>query len=150
MSKKREESSTFVLPIFSEKMIDFSILTQIEPITTQCTHKDTLSFLMGSISSSNSTGVLPNDWGSEDLTFIGNASVSIHIVTYPVFTIPFDLCPCRRWQVTADCGQFRKHEPINGRSDLFSGDESHGDPFRIPSYCIRSDGLTGTVSPFSQ
>lgn len=132
MSKKREESSTFVLPIFSEKLIDFSILTQIEPITTQCSHKDTLSFLMGSISSINSTGVLPDDWGPEDLTLIGNASVSIHIVANPVFTIPFDLPPCRPWAGAADWGQFRQHEPINGRSDLFSGDESHGDPFRIP------------------
>ena len=132
MSKKGEESSTFVLPIFSEKLIDFSILTQIEPITTQCSQKDTLSFLMGSIKSSYSTGVLPVDWGPEDLTFIGYASVSIHIVTHPVFTIPFDLTPCRRWEGAADWGQFRQHEPTNGRSDLFSGDESHGDSFRIP------------------
>ena len=82
---------------------------------------------MGSISSSNSTGVLPDDWGPEDLTFIGNASISIHIVTYPVFTIAFDLTPCRRWQGSAYWGQFRHHEPINGRSDFFPCYAVHGD-----------------------
>ena len=81
---------------------------------------------MGSIRSSYSTDVLPVDWGPENLTFIGNASVSIHIVANPVFTIPFDLTPCRPWKGAADWGQFRQHEPINGRSDLSPRYAVHG------------------------
>ena len=96
---------------------------------------------MGSISSSNSTGVLPDDWGPEDLTFIGNASISIHIVTYPVFTIAFDLTLAVDGRVRHIGVSSGHHQSINGGSDFFLVMRYMGIPCEFP-HTVTDQGVS--------